>query len=523
MLKKLPLLSSLLFAGAMLFSFNAQAQISYSEDFEGDVFVYSVDGFDLDFDGYGCDVTSLYTNLWYEDPTTYEIISMPIGVSNGQASTFTYDYKILAYEDLTAYPNEPDWGSFTWEYSLSPEGPWTEIETVDAMNHNESEDCATRTVAIPSTPTGPLYLRLTATVNADNMTDALIFYDNLGFTQEPSPACTGTPVASNVVGGSDCTYSETVLSLDQYYTEGGVLIQWQWSTDGTTFTDIEGADQAEYTATVPPTATWYRAVITCTATQQSTTSGTLQLLGTGLCYCEPEFTSAVEPITSVVFAGIDYTTSEEVDATPSFENFTETVAPAEVMQGETYTVYVQGNTDGNFLDYVTVYFDFNANGSYEDEGEAFPIEAPLDDTTGTDGQIISTPIAIPATAPLGTTRFRVFKRWNAQPETSCSSYGFGQVEDYAVTITENTNSAQGFSKANFKYNPNPVANELNLQYNANLESAQVMNMLGQTVLTKNNIGATNTKLDMSALQSGTYLVKVADAQGGSITVKVVKQ
>jgi hypothetical protein len=523
MFKKLPLFTALLFAGTMFFSAKTQAQINYSQDFEGDVFVYSVDGFDLDFEGYGCNVTSLYTNIWYEDPSTYELISTAIGVSNGQASTFTYDYKLLAYEDLSAYPNEPDWGSFTWEYATDPEGPWTEIETVDAMNHEESEDCATRTVTIPSTPIGPLYLRITATVNSDNEIDALIFYDNITFTQEPSPACTGAPVAANVVGGSECTFSQTLLSLDQYYTEGGVGIQWQSSTDGTTFTDIADADMAEYTATVPTTATWYRALVTCTATQQSTASSSIQLLGTGLCYCEPEFTSAVEPITSVVFAGIDYTTSEEVDATPSYENFTETVAPAQVMQGRTYPIYVQGNTDGDFSNNVTVYFDFNANGSYEDAGEAFQIPTAIDNSTGTDGQTISTDITIPATAPLGTTRFRVFKRYNAQPETSCSSYGYGQVEDYAVTISEDTNSAQGFSKANFKYSPNPVANELNLQFTANLESAQVMNMLGQTVLTKNNIGATNTKLDMGALQAGTYLVKVADAQGGTITVKVVKQ
>ncbi len=117
----------------------------------------------------------------------------------------------------------------------------------------------------------------------------------------------------------------------------------------------------------------------------------------------------------------------------------------------------------------------------------------------------------------------MFKRYNAYPDTSCGTYGYGQVEEYAVTIAEDTNSAGGFSKANFKYSPNPVANELNLQYNANLENVQVMNMLGQTVLTKNNIGATDTKLDMSGLQAGTYLVKVGDAQGASMTVKVVKQ
>nr|WP_322623916.1 T9SS type A sorting domain-containing protein [uncultured Flavobacterium sp.] len=501
----------------------SQAQISYSQDFEGDVPVYDVDGFDLEFLGYGCQDTSLYTNIWYDDPYTYELISTSIGVSNGQASTFTYDYKILAYEDFSALPNNPDWGNFKWEFSTDPTGPWTEIETVTAANHVESENCVTRTVNLPSSPVGSLYLRLTARVNEDNMIDAFIFFDNLTFNQDPSPACTGTPAVSNVLGGSECTFSETVLSLDQFYTASEIAYQWQSSTDGTTFTNIAGADGAEYTATVPATTEWYRAVITCTASGLSTTTAAVSLLGTGLCYCTPDFTSAVEPITSVVFAGIDNTTSEEVDATEPFEDFTTTIEPAQVTKGQTYTISAQGNTDGEFTNYFTVYFDFNANGRYTDAGEEFQFADAIFDSTGTDGQTVTASITIPATATVGTTRFRVFKRYNAYPDTSCGTYGYGQVEEYAVTIAEDTNSAGGFSKANFKYSPNPVANELNLQYNANLENVQVMNMLGQTVLTKNNIGATDTKLDMSGLQAGTYLVKVGDAQGASMTVKVVKQ
>lgn len=523
MLKKLPLFGAFLLIGMLLPTQKSHAQISYTQDFEGEVYVYSVDGYDLDFDGYGCEVSSLFTNIyWYEDYDK-ELISMPIGVSNGEASVFTYDYKILAYEDLSAYANSPEWGSFTWSYATSPAGPWTEIETVDPTNHIESADCATRTVSLPSTPIGNFYLKITATVNADNFTDALIFFDNITFNQDPSPECSGAPVASSVIGGSDCTYSDVVLGLDEFYTENGVSIQWQFSTDGTSFTDIPDADGPEYATTVTAEAVWYRAIITCANSGLSTTSEALQLLGTGLCYCTPSFTYAVEPITNVVFAGVDNTTDATVDGSEALEDFTTTLPAAEVILGQSYDIYVQGNTDGDFDDYVTVYFDFNANGSFEDEGESFDIELPISNSTGEDGQMVSTSITIPTTATLGTTRFRVFKRYAANPESSCGSYGFGQVEDYAVTITEDTNSAEGFTKNNFKYSPNPVVNELNLQYTATIEAIQVTNMLGQVVLTANNVGATNTKVDMSNLQTGTYIVKVTNANGNNIAVKVVKQ
>lgn len=523
MLKKLPLLSALLAAGALFFTSQSQAQVNYTQDFEGDVYVYSVDGFDLDFDGFGCDVTSLYTNIWYNSPVANELISTSIGISNGLPASFSYDYKILSYDDLTAYPNDPDWGNFKWEYATAPTGPWTELETVSAANHLVSEDCATRTVDVTSLPVGNIFLRLTATVNDATEIDALIFYDNLTFVQEASPVCTEAPVASATVGGTDCINGEALLTLDQFYTDQGISYQWQSSTDGTVFVDIDGADQAEYTATATTVPTWYQAVITCTGSGLSTTSTPVELVGTRLCYCEPSFTNAVEPITNVAFAGVDNLTSEVVNGTPAYEDFTESVDAAQVVAGTSYQISVQGNTDGDFENYITVFFDFNVDGDFDDEGEAFEIPDAIVDSDGTDGQTVSTSITIPATATLGTTRFRVFKRYGDYPLEACGAYGYGQVEDYALVISEDTNSQAGFNKANFKYSPNPVLNVLNLQYASNIESVQVVNMLGQTVLTKNNIAATDAKVDMSALQAGTYLVKVADAQGGAITVKVVKQ
>jgi hypothetical protein len=73
----------------------------------------------------------------------------------------------------------------------------------------------------------------------------------------------------------------------------------------------------------------------------------------------------------------------------------------------------------------------------------------------------------------------------------------------------------------FKAYPNPVSNILNIEYTGDLSNVSVYNLLGQQVLTK-KVTATSTQIDMSGLNSGTYLVKV-EASDVSKTIKVVKR
>ncbi|AWA28670.1 hypothetical protein HYN48_00430 [Flavobacterium magnum] len=73
----------------------------------------------------------------------------------------------------------------------------------------------------------------------------------------------------------------------------------------------------------------------------------------------------------------------------------------------------------------------------------------------------------------------------------------------------------------FSYFPNPVKDRLTLSYGQNIIGATVTNMFGQQVLAK-TINAATADLDLSALSSGTYIVKVNTADAVKV-VKVVKQ
>src|SRR5690606_23174128 len=74
---------------------------------------------------------------------------------------------------------------------------------------------------------------------------------------------------------------------------------------------------------------------------------------------------------------------------------------------------------------------------------------------------------------------------------------------------------------NFSYFPNPVKNTLQLNAQSNIQNVSIFNMLGQEVLrtAPNNV---NSTVDMSALQTGAYLVKVT-INDRTETVRVIKQ
>ncbi len=82
-------------------------------------------------------------------------------------------------------------------------------------------------------------------------------------------------------------------------------------------------------------------------------------------------------------------------------------------------------------------------------------------------------------------------------------------------------ASTSFDTSGFVSYPNPVIDVLNLSYSKNIDKVQVINLIGQEVVAK-SINATNAKVDMSQLPSGTYLVKIT-SDNQIKTLKVIKQ
>jgi hypothetical protein len=152
-------------------------------------------------------------------------------------------------------------------------------------------------------------------------------------------------------------------------------------------------------------------------------------------YCTFVAGSSVEPVTLVDFAGISNASSETVVAGGSPEQSEDDLAISggAVAPGSAYSLSVQGNTDGDFEDFVRVYFDWNHDGVFATDGSESADIGSITNSTGIDGTSASNVVPVPATAKAGLTRMRVVKTW-AFYGAACGDNDFGQTEDYLVLV-----------------------------------------------------------------------------------------
>ncbi len=149
-------------------------------------------------------------------------------------------------------------------------------------------------------------------------------------------------------------------------------------------------------------------------------------------YCAEDYVDNVEPITSVVFGTISNTSPDATGGIP-LEDYTS--ISTNVIQGVSYPISVQGNTDGTFTDYIRVFIDWNQDGDFDDAGESYDI-GTITNSTGLDGKTATANILVPIGATVGSTRMRVTKHWNSY-QSPCNAGGsgeYGESEDYSITV-----------------------------------------------------------------------------------------
>ncbi|MCX7697506.1 MAG: gliding motility-associated C-terminal domain-containing protein, partial [Bacteroidales bacterium] len=134
----------------------------------------------------------------------------------------------------------------------------------------------------------------------------------------------------------------------------------------------------------------------------------------------------VEPICRVVFHTIDQNSSCSVGGS-AYEDFTN--VNTYVVAGQSYEIMVFGNTNGNFTDSITVYFDWNNNGVLNDPGERYSLGRILNCNSCP----VLGNITVPSSCSTGPKRMRVMKKYNAQA-VPCNTTGDGQAEDYTVFV-----------------------------------------------------------------------------------------
>ena len=131
-------------------------------------------------------------------------------------------------------------------------------------------------------------------------------------------------------------------------------------------------------------------------------------------------------ITRVVFGSIN--NADGPDKNIGYEDFTN--LSATVNQGSNVNLTVSVNSDGNVRVDAFAWIDWNQDGDFNDNGEAFD----LGNISNVNNVALPVrAIAVPANAVLGNTRMRISARYNSNP-TPCLANFDGEVEDYTVTV-----------------------------------------------------------------------------------------
>ncbi len=230
------------------------------------------------------------------------------------------------------------------------------------------------------------------------------------------------------------------------------------------------------------------------------------------CYCTPS-TGAVDGygIVNVTLGSINNTTRLEP---LNYGNYSDQIA--NTSQGTSQSMAITLNTDA-YSYFTNVWVDWNNDIDFEDAGELM--------YAGVSGTGINTQdilFNIPVAASVGNHRLRIGCKYINPINSVDACYTgneFGAFEDYTLNVLPSLGT-ELFDLNGLSVYPNPVIDVLNLSYTTAISKVSVSNLLGQEVM-KTTANVAQSKIDMSKLSSGTYLVKVTVGDLVN-TIKIIK-
>jgi hypothetical protein len=239
---------------------------------------------------------------------------------------------------------------------------------------------------------------------------------------------------------------------------------------------------------------------------------------TGVTYCASKGNNnAYEWIDLVNLGTINRTSAKEAGG-----YFNGTALSTSLAAGSSQTIrFSAAFASTAYTEYWRVFIDWNQDGDFLDAGETVVSGSSSSSAT------LSATFTVPTTARTGNTRMRVSLSDAAQ--TSCSTFNYGEVEDYTVSVTGGaalTSNAVATSNSSSSATlgsdalegsqvgvfPNPASDVLRvtLPNNAFAVSVQVADMQGRTVKGAQFDG--KGALNVARLASGMYMLSVSDGQ-----------
>ncbi|WP_394759054.1 GEVED domain-containing protein, partial [Flavobacterium sp.] len=268
--------------------------------------------------------------------------------------------------------------------------------------------------------TGVINGLINTTTLTNTLTSTLTTISTLATTPIPANGATGVCFAGGS-GVSDLSWTAAAgaVSYDVYFGTVPVPV-FTTNVTGTTYIP----------PTLLPSTTYYWKIVPVGPCGVSTGVPIVWSFTTAAvaCYCIPTSTGNTYPISNVTFAGINNSTSGIVTVGPYYQNFSGT--SGNVVLGGTYLFSATATGVSPNLFGIYVFFDWNNNGFFSDDGPPVTIGTYTTTASG----LLSANITVPVTATVGTIRMRVSNNFNSVP-SSCPTAGSFQDEDYSLNIT----------------------------------------------------------------------------------------
>ncbi len=285
--------------------------------------------------------------------------------------------------------------------------------------------------------------------------------------------------SANVVVPNDATEGSTRLR-----------VRYRWSSDPSPCGATQGDEVEDYTVTVQNND---NTVVNPVDPTPAVT------------YCDTSGNPRDEFISNVSLGTIN---NASTGGTNGYSDFT--TISTNLSKGVQSTITITPSwRSTRFAERYAVWIDYNRDGDFTDPGEQVVNQSSTRD------DIINGNFTVPNSASDGTTRMRVMMSGN-NITSSCGNISFGEIEDYAVTISGSAGAiANNKSEADLTQSidlfPNPVRKDGNMNIKfakqTNVSTYRIYNIVGIKV--KEGVLKTST-LNVQELRAGNYFMEVLD-------------
>lgn len=188
-----------------------------------------------------------------------------------------------------------------------------------------------------------------------------------------------------------------------------------------------------------------------------------------------------------------------------------TATTINVTRGNTYPIalYPAFSTDP-YTEYWRIWIDYNHDNDFDDSNEQ------VFDSGSASSSSVTGNITVPTNVQLGNARMRVMMKWVDATDdpalpTPCLSFGYGEVEDYTVSINNMPTAIDNPSHAApIAIQTNPTSKLLTIRADNIVEPAQLYlyDSQGKQVQATNLQSNAMTQIDLRQFPAGIYIVQV---------------